>query len=865
MLIASSSGHTSPDILNTAALVAYHAAIEWGMVLSPQGATLFNSHWIRDDQWFRLPLIEWKDLDRHASLLESTTPEGVTSGRIDGLATNVLKPDRFLSRVDDVLVDRLDHWRNESLKYSRQSVKVDEQLQLLFAQFFVLRAVEDRGLRKDLPTLETALQIDGAADLAALNAIFAAAREHIQPDLFSTGPLEVIPEFVIGGVIRDLYFPHGLPAGGYRYNFAWIDADVLGRAYEKYLSHVLTPAPLEGQLRMFDQPLREVERISVRKTAGVYYTPDYLSGFLTEQCLERVFPPSHPDEEGLVDLSLELQVDTALLAAEEEGRLPRIADFACGSGSFLVAATNYLIRRLRERDPNRNWARELVDGKNIVGIDIDERAVTLTRMALWNRFTEEPNALPLPRLEEIVVVGDSLTDAPWKTLPETYDVVLGNPPFIATGKAAQREELAARFKSAQGRFDYSYLFVELAVQHLLPGGFLGMVVPNRLFRNRDAGTVREILTSETDIVAIVDFGPNEVFPGITAYIGSIVAQKHSDKIERCDTSRVVVVSDISPRYMGALLARATLEEGELHNDSIAAFDVPQPRGDTPWLLLSPKDRRLRHRLDQEASTLGAVAGIFQGIRTGANDIFILTIESTDGDLARVSNGLGDTGIVETALLHPTVFGSDIQRYEVVVATKHLLYPYRSGTAIAETELREAYPRTFEYLNGYREPLSARGSIAAGGLRWYELVRKRDEKWLTSRKLLTRDLATETSFAIDNVGSVFLVGGTAVVPGDPEMALPLLAYLNSSLVSEFLSQITPTFKSGFQKFEPQHLQRVPILSALMDSAALRDELTGLASIAISARMEKRLKEQQKAEKDIERLLQDALKTAPAETE
>ena len=37
-----------------------------------------------------------------------------------------------------------------------------------------------------------------------------------------------------------------------------------------------------------------------------------------------------------------------------------------------------------------------------------------------------------------------------------------------------------------------------------------MVVPNRLFRNRDAGTIRQLLTTQTDLLSIIDFGSNGV-------------------------------------------------------------------------------------------------------------------------------------------------------------------------------------------------------------------------------------------------------------------------------------------------------------------------------------------------------------------
>jgi type I restriction-modification system DNA methylase subunit len=138
-----------------------------------------------------------------------------------------------------------------------------------------------------------------------------------------------------------LYVPYDLPSQDLEYNFSWtlkswIDADVLGLAYEKYLASVLAPLSQSDsvQLALFDQPVREVKRKTVRKSSGVYYTPIQLVSFLVESCFDNLVDEVSPTN------------------------IPRIADFACGSGSFLVSAANSLIVRLRKHNPKKNWARE---------------------------------------------------------------------------------------------------------------------------------------------------------------------------------------------------------------------------------------------------------------------------------------------------------------------------------------------------------------------------------------------------------------------------------------------------------------------------------------------------------------------------
>jgi type I restriction-modification system DNA methylase subunit len=834
-IFAVSTDDFDQSLLNNAAFYAYHASIPWGLVATRDGAMVFNSHWLRRNTWFHLPFMQWDELERNIDVFDAVTPSRIREGFTERVATRFYKPDQFLRSVDDALVERLDYWRDETLRYSKSVKNVDENLQTLFAQLFVLRAFEDRRLAQNLASLRTIYSSNGDVNLQGLRSLLQQAKDIIGSELFEVDALQHIPENVLGGIINDLYVPHNIPYPGLRYNFAWIDADILGLAYEKYLATVLAPVtpPSQLQLSLFQQPIREVERISVRKSGGVYYTPTYIVQYLTESCLNR--------------LSDQIRSDA----------IPRVADFACGSGSFLVAATNSLIQRLRTYDAQRNWARELVNGKHIIGVDVDKRAVTMARLALWLRFAEEPHPLPLPRLEEIIIQGDSLSQEVWESIPDEYDAVLGNPPFLATNRTPNRDELSSRFRSAQGKYDYSYLFVELAVNHLKPHGVLGMVVPNRLFRNRDASTIREILTLETNLLTVVDFGSNEVFEGTSAYIGTIISQRHSSRFEnQADSVRVINVQDLSPQFLSFFLLSANFRGEEIHSKILVAYNSSYPRGSSPWLLISPSARRIRTQLENDSEPFDEVAGIYQGIRTGANDIFIVRVESEDGVLAKIINGLGDFDIVEVSLLHPVVFGTDLQRYSVITSTRFLVYPYRNNTVLQEAEIQTSYPQTYGYLSRYRDLLADRGSIEASGLKWYELVRKRNMSWLQSPKLLIRDLATETAFSIDETGSTYLVGGTAVVPYDSDMLLPLLAYLNSKLVNQYLSQITPSFRGGFQKFEPQHLQRIPILRGIVNGSDLSLNLANQAVKAIRAQTLGNDGERREAEETIEELLYGA---------
>jgi hypothetical protein len=204
-------------------------------------------------------------------------------------------------------------------------------------------------------------------------------------------------------------------------------------------------------------------------------------------------------------------------------------------------------------------------------------------------------------------------------------------------------------------------------------------------------------------------------------------------------------------------------------------------------------------LEELSIPLDTIADIKQGIRTGANDLFIFEIESEDGaSLCRAVNGLGEGSLMETELMQPVVFGSEVQRYDVVRGVRKILYPYRDGIGLSEGELMSRYPNVYAYLLRNRDLLAARSSMQQSGGKWFELVRPRDANWLARPKLLIRDLAPQTSFSLDQSGSTFLVGGTAIIPNDPDFLLPLLAYLNSRTIDQLLKRKTPHFRGSFQK-------------------------------------------------------------------
>jgi hypothetical protein len=161
----------------------------------------------------------------------------------------------------------------------------------------------------------------------------------------------------------------------------------------------------------------------------------------------------------------------------------------------------------------------------------------------------------------------------------------------------------------------------------------------------------------------VDFGSTEPFSETSAYVGCLVARRRAQHENSPATVRVIEVKSLTPVFVAAALLEAETLEDSHETDIVRSYIARHPRGGAPWILLSNAERRSHILLSDASDGLDMHAAVYQGIRTGATDIYIVDPESTDEErLCRVVNGLGEDAIIEIDLLEPVIYGADVQRY-----------------------------------------------------------------------------------------------------------------------------------------------------------------------------------------------------------
>jgi hypothetical protein len=203
----------------------------------------------------------------------------------------------------------------------------------------------------------------------------------------------------------------------------------------------------------------------------------------------------------------------------------RVLDPACGSGNFLAGVASRLLTSTRNAGLSHKAQIKAVQ-RNIWGFDPDPVACFMADMQLRTVLTEESKACYVHACGTCkqkqstpfhIHQADGLA-FPWEQ-DTNIDLFLANPPYLAT----KNNDLSGyQFARQRGQSDSYLLFLNLALQVVRPGGWIGLVIPDPVLARSNATRERQRLLAETTVHQIWHL--SGVFP---AYVGAvvIVAQK----------------------------------------------------------------------------------------------------------------------------------------------------------------------------------------------------------------------------------------------------------------------------------------------------------------------------------------------------
>lgn len=248
----------------------------------------------------------------------------------------------------------------------------------------------------------------------------------------------------------------------------------------------------------------------------------------------------------------------------------KVLDSSCGTGGFLVTAMTHAIAQLEAAMtknsglPQKDWPyedRKLFQDKitemaekNYFGFDINPDLVKATEMNMVMNINKSGNILRtdslLPPLEwtdefrtkleealgikeETIRTHDSL---------EFFDVIITNPPFgskipIKDESILKQYDLAHIWKydkktntwtmteRLQSSVPPEILFIERCTQLLVPGGRMGIVLPDSILGSPGLGYIREWLLQNHRIIASIDLHADTFQPRNGTQTSVLILQK----------------------------------------------------------------------------------------------------------------------------------------------------------------------------------------------------------------------------------------------------------------------------------------------------------------------------------------------------
>lgn len=589
--------------------------------------------------------------DNWNQLWELLSRQAVAAGSLAPYIRQTTRKTRGTLRVDQAFLAELSEWRERiAADLAQRNIglsptELADATQRILDRVVFVRACEDRDIEPRPILRGYARRTDAYAritqEFGRLNTVYNGAlfAPHFSEDL-------ELSDQLFQNLIASLYFPRS------PYRFDVIGPELLGSVYERFLGKRVTISE--------DGAVSFEEKLEVRHAGGVYYTPRWV----VDTIVDRILSPK-------------LAGRTPRAAANL-----RIVDPACGSGSFLIGALDWLIRwheHYYQQHPHQDAAshyrapdgsiRLTTEAKAdllsscIYGVDIDPQAVEITQMSLYLKVLEEESAetlqrhqrlfhsTVLPPMDKNIRCGNALISpggVPARTFDDLelarrlnpfdwwhtrhgfgavfserggFDAVIGNPPYtrIQVLQEFYPDEVSIYASRYESASYGSFDISTLFVERSF-----------ELMRDRiPRGNLGFIITRQ---IAEADYGrPLRQMLSSRDAVSEIIDFGSGTVFEDASAYTLILLAGLSSheqyqltRVSAAAPSLAALETAE--QSALSARLPAASLGEHEWDLSLPAEAELLARLSRDYPTLEEVADghIFQGVITGADvDVYRL--------------------------------------------------------------------------------------------------------------------------------------------------------------------------------------------------------------------------------------------------
>ncbi|MCL2115612.1 MAG: BREX-1 system adenine-specific DNA-methyltransferase PglX [Methanobrevibacter sp.] len=766
----------------------------------------------------RVKLYPYKEyIDKWDEIYDLLSKDAVLKGSFNRFAKEKTK--KGSSQVDDEFLKEIENWRlilarNIAIRNKDLSVEdLNYAVQLTIDRLIFLRIAEDRGIEpyKQLFNIldnENIYEEFGKLCYKA-DAKYNSGLFHFKEEKLISQPADIftlklsIDNGIFKEIIKNLYYPNS------PYEFSVLSPEILGNVYEQFLGKII-------RLTKGHQAKIE-EKVEVKKAGGVFYTPQYIVDYIVENTIGKLCKDKTPNQVAKL----------------------KIVDPACGSGSFLLGAYNYLLKwhidyYSQLEKPPKNTIYQSKNGKwhltiqkkkeillnNIYGVDIDFKAVEVSKLSLLLKVLEDENkdALEqqqkliqervLPYLGDNVRCGNSLiaTDIlhdetlsseeianinpfDWEEeFPAIFenggfDVAIGNPPYfnIQTlgAKSKQVKYIKEKYEIWMDKSDILFYFIAKSIQ--ISKHYVSFIISNAFLFSNKGKKLRNYILNKAPIADIVNFENFMVFKaGITTAIAIF------DKSKKNTIANAISLKEknySSKQIMDNINNDKNWFEVNLHENE-------------EFALIDEETKILNQRIDANHPKLGEIFLIGKGMETAADKIF--SFKEYPSQFPK-------------EFIKLRVSGKNSSKYFINENSDYILYfEFIEDFKKLPSEIQE-------YLKENKHSLKNRATVKNEGRTWWRYSRPMHKEYYDLPKLFCSRRASENVFSMDEGFKFLSFSNMTVIFGtNDKISLKYaLAILNSKLLNFRYKSIGKQTGGGIYEYFPNGVSKLPIPEIVID--------------------------------------------------
>lgn len=435
-----------------------------------------------------------------------------------------------------------------------------------------------------------------------------------------------------------------------------------------------------------------------------------------------------------------------------------VLENSCGDGQILSSVVRKYIE-CAKKEGISNAQIKLGLEADISGFDIDAELISKCKTRL-SSIAEEYG---IRGVEWNIQYQDFLQDSS----QESYDFIVGNPPYIAYPDLDEetRKYVRDNFETCKkGKFDYCYAFIEKSYKLLANGGALVYIIPSNMFKNVFASELRTLI--KADIEQIYDFPNDKIFTEalVSPAIIKVVKAGASDTL----------------RYIRSV-------GGKIQEKSIGKTDLSKK-----WIFDTTSN--------QGGVRVGDYFRVSSCIATLLNEAFVIRDCKIDDKYCYTDNGK-----IERALIKKAVSPKN-KKYKK--HTEYIIFPYYydSNGVLAhytEQEMKEKYPCALQYLDSFRKKLDDRKADSSA--KWYEYGRSQALQNANKEMILISSVVSACTNAYLLSEDEIPYSGLYIIPTGNIPLSKLLFQLNSKAFITHISKVGVCVSGQSKRITPDDIE------------------------------------------------------------